>query len=283
MRIAALITAHNRREVTLKCLERLKLQRLPRGDSLTVIVVDDGSTDGTAAAIASRFPKVKVLRGDGNLYWNGGMRRAMVHALEQDFSGFLLLNDDTFMAPNAIERLAAAIRPYPDLRAIAVGTITDPVSGQTNYGGWSCVDLAIPARVVRTPEGETACDTFNGNCVLVGGGAARILGNLDAKFTHGMGDMDYGFRAKTAGIPMILLPDIGICEANDGKGLWVDKALPTKERWKRLIGPKGLPPKEWFVYCKRHGGNLWAALWMKPYAGFWLDVFRSLFSRKDNL
>jgi len=95
MKIAALITCHNRRAQTLACLEALYQNALSQDYSLHVILVDDGSTDGTGEAVRELYPSVEIIRGDGNLYWNKGMYRAFGHAMETGFDAYLWLNDDT--------------------------------------------------------------------------------------------------------------------------------------------------------------------------------------------
>jgi GT2 family glycosyltransferase len=69
MRIAAVMTCHNRRERTLECLTSLERQRLP-AEAVTVVpyVLDDGSSDGTGEAVRAAHPTAVVLDGDGTLY-----------------------------------------------------------------------------------------------------------------------------------------------------------------------------------------------------------------------
>ena len=55
-RVAALIAAHNRRDLTLACLRSLDAQRVP-GVTVDAFVLDDGSSDGTSEAVAKRFPE----------------------------------------------------------------------------------------------------------------------------------------------------------------------------------------------------------------------------------
>src|SRR6266511_1183816 len=82
-RVAAVMAAYNRRELTLACLRSLRAQPAP-GVTLDAFVLDDASTDGTGQAIAAEFPEAALLRGTGRLYWNGGMRTAFGAAIAGD-------------------------------------------------------------------------------------------------------------------------------------------------------------------------------------------------------
>ncbi len=275
MRIAVLLTCFNRRAATLECLGRLAAQSLAPAHELSIFLVDDGSTDGTSEAVSAKFPRVEVIRSSGGLYWNGGMRLAFARAVEAECEGLLLLNDDTMLEEDAIERLASEMLVHsPNFEAIIVGAVRDPQSNLLNYGGWASASRFFPAKLARLGWSSEIqrCDTFNANCVLIGRRVADALGNLDPKFTHGMGDFDFGLRASKAGFPIVILPNtVGECPTNTGVGLWVDHSIPLFRRWGLLRGPKGLPPREWFHYCVRHGGLVWPALWLKPYVQFWWE------------
>lgn len=86
IKILALATCYNRKEKTVSAVNRL-VSGNP-GISFDFIIADDNSTDGTAQAL-SGIPDVKVMLGDGNSYYTGGMRIAMAEALSQlgDTSG----------------------------------------------------------------------------------------------------------------------------------------------------------------------------------------------------
>ena len=94
-RIAVLMTCHNRRVTTLKCLDAIEAQKDLGNISLQVYLVDDGCTDGTSEAIGAAHPDVTILAGDGSLYWAGGMRMAWKFAMQEDYDYYLWLNDDT--------------------------------------------------------------------------------------------------------------------------------------------------------------------------------------------
>src|SRR5450432_2590999 len=94
-----IIPVFNRIEFTLDCLRAVSRQTYK---DCRIIVVDDGSTDGTAEKIATVFPQVEVLRGDGNFYWtkslNTGIRYLKSEISENDF--VLHINNDTAFEGN---------------------------------------------------------------------------------------------------------------------------------------------------------------------------------------
>ncbi len=137
-RIAVLVTSHNRKERTLASLQSLFAQHGIAEIELTVFLVDDGSTDGTGDAVAARFPQVRLLRGDGNLYWGGGTRKAFGAAMEEGFDAYLWLNDDVRLFEDAISRIVASAEAAASQgkTAIVVGSMRDPNTGARTYGGY---------------------------------------------------------------------------------------------------------------------------------------------------
>lgn len=132
MNLAVLITCHNRRETTLACLRRLFAQELPEGAEFTVFLVDDGCTDGTGSAVKREFPSINVILGDGNLYWNQGMRRAWTCAYKAgDWDGYLWLNDDTMLLDGALRTMLETMDKQAQAtgkRGIVVGSCCEPTS-----------------------------------------------------------------------------------------------------------------------------------------------------------
>ena len=85
--IAILITCHNRKKKTIKCLNNLYNQKYIGNIKFKVFLVDDKSSDGTSKTVKNLFPLVKTIKGNGNLFWTGGMRLAWKKALK----GLLIL------------------------------------------------------------------------------------------------------------------------------------------------------------------------------------------------
>lgn len=249
--IAVLLTVFNRREGTLRCLANLRDMALPDGCRMDIYLTNDGCTDGTPEAVKKQFPDVKIIDGDGTLYWNRGMYTAWeVAARTCAYDYYLWLNDDTFVYRDAIECLVACSESEND-SCIIVGATVDTMTRQrVTYGG------RIEGKGVAPVNGEMVpVDYFNGNIVLVPSAVHRILGNLDWYFTHSKGDFDYGMRARKAGIGIFQCGKVlGECDLHPRIDKWCDPEVPFKERWAMLNRPNGMPPKETFHLEKRHGG-----------------------------
>ncbi|HEU4556594.1 MAG TPA: glycosyltransferase family 2 protein [Longimicrobium sp.] len=269
-RIAAVLTCHNRRERTLECLRSLRAQQAEPGRlfELVVHLVDDGSTDGTGEAVGREFPEATVIAGNGDLYWAGGMRRAMESALPGAYDYYLWLNDDTRLDDGAVATLLRThARVSGGAAAIVVGSIRDPATGALSYGGVVRVSRLRPMlfrRVQPRPEPQR-CDTMNANAVLVPAAVVERVGNLDRAFVHATADFDYGLRARRQGVEIWTTPEfVGECSPNP-VAPWDNPALTLRQRWKHLTGAKGLPPRAWRVFARRHGGPLWPVYWAAPY------------------
>lgn len=258
LKISAVMTCHNRSETTETCLQSLATQSLPTEVSLSVFMVDDGSTDDTAARARSVFPEVNIIQGNGTLFWCGGMRKAWASAARSAPDYYLLLNDDTNLYPDAIGRLLEICR-MTECRAIAVGSTCDPVTGAWTYGG-------IGPKIMNPHLAAFDCQTMNANCVLVPQGIYQTIGGLYHRYTHSMGDLDYGYMARRNGFLVLETSSfVGTCTQNTKDGTWEDRKLDRLSRFRKLIGPKGLPWKEWFFFTRRNAGNRWIRYFISPY------------------
>lgn len=270
--IATIITCHNRKQKTLASLAALFNQVLPADVLLVAYLVDDASTDGTAEAVQETYPQVKLLRGDGNLFWNGGMRQGFAEAIKQNYDYYVWLNDDTVLEPEALNTMLATSRCLAEqgnTRAIAVGSTRDSETGALTYGGWLRTSWWHPLhfRLVQPSEEAQPCHTMNGNCVLIPRAVVEVVGNLDPAFIHSMGDIDYGLRAVQQNCTVWVVPGyVGICSTNPPEGnCWEDPNMSLADRFKKVLQPKGFGPKESKVLVQRHTNILWPIYWLLPY------------------
>ncbi len=277
--LAVLLTCFNRREKTLGTLRSLETQSARIKRKPHVILVDDGSRDGTAEAVLAGFPATELIRGSGSLFWNGGMRVAFGRAKEIGFDYYLLLNDDTVLVPDCLDTLLETSQKLAGqgISAIVAASTCDPVTGKRTYGGtrrllrWNGVKYI---RLEPLPDREQRCDTMNGNCVLIPAPVAERLGNLEATFSQQFGDYDYGFRATWAGLAVYIAPGyLGTCTNNPVAGTWRDTSAPFRTRWQQMMSAKGLPFAEWFLFSRRHCGYLWPLYFLSPYIKVLLASF----------
>lgn len=248
------------------------MNQLPHGHSLEVFLVDDGSTDGTEHSVQKNYPQVNLIRGDGSLYWNGGMRMAFSSAIERDCDYYLWLNDDTLLYSTAIQSL---LKTSLELLAehgetvIVVGSVQDAGDGRLTYGGsirqrkWKATTFTP----VIPRDAPLECETMNGNCVLVPRLVVQAVGNLESRFVHALGDLDYGLRARYEGFSVWLMPGYaGTCTTNAITDTFNDTTLPLTVRLGKMMQPKGLPSSAWRVFTQRHTGILWPIYFLWPYA-----------------
>lgn len=226
MRLAVLMTCHNRASTTLECLKRLMPQL---GSADKVFLVDDGSADGTGAKVRGAFPAVRVIDGDGTLYWAKGMRKAWEIAAEEgDWDGYLWLNDDTMLSPDAMEKMLAK----DDGRSLVIGSLCD-AAGRAVYGlnvnGW-----------------------VNGNCVLVPRKIYETAGMICGEYAHAWADSDYALHARRAGFAVVGAGTVGTAEWHP---LRPDlSAMTLAQRWRSLFDPKGWNLHDLWLYRRRNRG-----------------------------
>lgn len=269
-----LMACYNRKNTTLACLNALFAQQLPPGLSFDVVLLDDASPDGSAAEIARLFPQVQLLMGDGRQYWNGGMRRVWLHALTlyPDASAFIWLNDDVRPDADALARLHAAwlqAQQRGRLGALA-GAVRESASvaagasqqhGDTplSYGARRRLSRWWPLRMgplLAVSSALQPCDFINGNLCLIPADVVPHVGILSRRFTHSMGDYDYGLRLQKAGFLLWQAPgSFGSCASRDFAGSVLDARLPMQQRLLMLKQPNHWPPaREWRLFVWRHGG-----------------------------
>lgn len=269
--IAVLMTCHNRKNATLRCLHRLMNQETVEGITIRVYLVDDGCSDGTGPAVRKLYPEIVVLRSEGNLFWCGGMRLAFGEALKKGSDYYLWLNDDSMLYPNAIRALLDTSRVVfgkTGKDAIIVGNLQDAESGKHTYGGmkkhklWRSMSLSP---VDPDADGPKVCDVINGNCVLIPRTIATITGNLSGDFKHAAADFDYSLRAKSHGLSCWITPGyVGTCSRIYFKELHKNKALSTRARINKMSSPAAtMRIADAKLFVRRHGGILWPILLLR--------------------
>jgi GT2 family glycosyltransferase len=129
-KICIVIPVHNRIDFTVGCIKSLKKQT---AKGFKIVVVDDGSTDGTSDVISKSFPDVTLLKGDGNFWWSGAANLGIKYALKNDFKYVICLNNDTEVMPDYIEKMIYWAEQNPT--ALFSSMVYDITTGEPFFVG----------------------------------------------------------------------------------------------------------------------------------------------------
>jgi GT2 family glycosyltransferase len=200
--IYIIIPVHNRRVLTLACLENLKTN----GDlqKYQVIIVDDDSSDRTPEEVKSTYPEVTVLNGDGNLWWTGAIAKGMQYAATHQAEFVIWLNDDCILEPNTLTTLVEFLHSHPQTIAGAVCYSLDTQTlEETGAQGRQRV-TAKPGEVVPVNE-------MSGYCVGIPIKVIKAIGVPNqSRFPHYYGDCTYILKANRFGFPVYLLGNVRV-------------------------------------------------------------------------
>lgn len=210
---------HNRKDITLQCLR--SLSRIDRtGLRVHIIIVDDGSTDGTGEAIREQFPEVEVVEADGSLWYTAGTNRGIEAALEKSPDYVLAINDDSVFDEKFLVRMvecAEANRPAVVGALLLLWDEPHKVfqvapKWSVRYGGWQHLTRQT---VWTLPRAAWEVETISGNCVLLPVEAIKRVGLMDAKKFPHYGDAEYTVRMRRAGWKLLIEPRARVfCQPN---------------------------------------------------------------------
>ena len=211
--VFVIIPVHNRLELTRACLASLRGQSFR---DFTIVVVDDGSTDGTSEALAMEFPTVTILKGDGMLWWTGAMNVgvgwALARAEPQDV--VLSLNNDTIPPPRYLERLLRAQAAAPN--ALVGSLLVSATNRKTIVDGGVTIDWAT-AKYRTAGCGNTVdvgadvhpslrrVDVLSGCGTLIPVCVFERIGTYDeVRLRHYAADYEFSRRALRAGFGLFV-------------------------------------------------------------------------------
>lgn len=269
MNISAIMTCHDRKEKTLRCLRCLykALDSYSKANSygdirLSVFLTDDGCTDGTPEAIEKEFGNedITIVKGDGNLYWAGGMRKAWESALKSkiDADFYLLVNDDSYAFSSLFDELLATheycTKTFGKSGIYSGVTCDEKDKSIITYSGDVFDSKGRIHRLKPTGKPQRV-DITNANFLLVPQDVVQDIGILYEGYRHGAADNDYAIQANRHGHPaLITAHTCAYCEfdhksAND-ETLQLEK-MTLSQRYKYLHHPLHSDP-DYLTYIRRN-------------------------------
>lgn len=200
--VSAIVVNHRRPELTVECVASLERALGELGEPTEVVVVDNGSGDGSPDLISQRCSGVRVVALDDNVGFAGGVN-AGVEASGGEW--VLLLNNDATIEPEGVARLLEAGRSSPRVGSVAAQMRFAAAPGVVNSAGIGLDRLGV---AYDRGLGEAVADSAREPSEVFGasGGAALVrrrmleeLGGLDASFFFALEDVDLAWRARMAG------------------------------------------------------------------------------------
>lgn len=228
--VASVIPVHNRRNITLDCLERLcRIDIGPKrqngGDVENdsngvdidwyhkIVVVDDGSTDGSKEAIESKFSEVIVLRGDGGLWWAGAVNMGVEYCLAQGFDLIHIMNDDIEFEEDFLAQLLSVYKENRIVGSVALfGNARDVVfkAGMRETGRIHPIyeNLFNGAEYGKISHHELLpVDAVSGRSMLLPAKILKEIGLFDQpRLPHGGADQEFCKRAIKHGYRVYVAP-----------------------------------------------------------------------------
>ena len=198
------IPVFNRWHYTREGLESLRQQT---SQEFRTVVVDDGSTDETAAALARDYPEVEVVTGNGNLFWTAGVNAGIRRALALGADRVMTMNNDVVAAPDFVAQMLAAAAQHPT--AVLGALEFDADTGEAIYGG-ERLDFRTNTRhdlLEEIPAGQRTglhpVTYLPGRGLLIPKAVTDKVGLFDEKrLPHYLADFDYTSVARRAGFPV---------------------------------------------------------------------------------
>jgi len=203
----------NQPGLTAECLESLAVQAYA---NYHVVVVDNGSTDGSAGLLAERFPWVTMLELQDNVGYSAGNNAGIDYALAQGADYILLLNNDTLVDPHMLARLVAAAEADPSI-GIAGPTMYYAEPPTLIWGSENRIDWRTGS-LIRGQMGETAdqqrldrlpprpVDYVDTCAALIRREVFERIGGMNDDYFINFDDLDLNVRASKAGYQIVYVP-----------------------------------------------------------------------------
>lgn len=203
--VACVLVNWNGWQDTIDCLAALKQCTYPH---LATIVVDNGSTNGSAARIRAAYPDIPLLESKTNLGFAGGNNIGIRYALERGYRFLWLLNNDTVPAPDALSALVK--KALSDERIGAVASICYYANRPDLVQVWAGARANLWVGYVRNttrPHDDDWFHSLYGASLLVSANAMQDAGLLDEGFFLYWEETEFCFRLRRKQWKLAAAPD----------------------------------------------------------------------------
>lgn len=243
--ISIIIPNYNGAAYLAACLASLREDPVPGTD---IIVVDNGSTDGSGDLVTVQFPEVRLIRLKENTGFCGAVNVGIRASSDRDY--VILLNNDTVIRPGFVRALVREAERDERIFSCQARmlSMTDP-ERLDDAGDLYCALGWAFARGHGRKDGPAyrkACDIFFacGGAALYRMACLKTLGLFDEAHFAYLEDLDIGWRARLSGYINRYVPDAVVCHAgsaSSGSAYNLFKVRHASQNSVYVIG-KNMPP-----------------------------------------
>lgn len=201
--------------------------------NIETIIIDDGSTDGTSQYIRKNFPNVKIIKGDGNLWWTGSIAKGVDYVLkncsQNDY--VLTINNDCTFDKNYLSKIIHFIKN--ETKVIVGSLAVDSKDGNIIDAGvkidWpNAMFIALKPDIEKRNLITNYVDTLSTKGTLYPVNVFKEIGNFDyINFPHYLSDYEFACRAKKNGYHLVILYSAIVKNDGNRTGFQLDKKNNT--------------------------------------------------------
>ncbi len=197
------------------CVQSIKDHK-PADMPVTIVVVDNGSGDGSLEKIAAAHPDITLIDGKENIGFSKGNNLALRHV---DTPYAMLFNNDALMLPGALERMVDFMESNPDCGMCGARVLNPDMTDQDYPCSFPSIremfrrvfgGPQFPAKDVEDRSKPIQMDRIHGACLMTRREILETVGLMDEQFYMYEEDMDWCLRVRNAGWKLWLLPDVSI-------------------------------------------------------------------------
>ena len=194
------IPTYNRKRLLKECLDSIVKQS---ETALKIIVVVDGSTDGTLELLAEKYPDIEIVNGTGDWWWTKSVNKGIEAAFKYSPDSILLLNDDVVLPRNYLREIIKSANENPG--SLIGSAVKDILTGKYTFVGdnldWKKVrrlDLIKYYGTDNLPE-YIPVNNLPGRGLFVPSIVFSQIEPFDERFPQQNSDADFTIRANRAG------------------------------------------------------------------------------------
>ncbi|HAT39078.1 glycosyltransferase family 2 protein [Polynucleobacter necessarius] len=261
--VAIILINWNNYQDTLECIQAIQDSTYK---NILIIVVDNNSQNNSVQILKENSKDIQLILSNENTGFTGGNNIGISFATKMNADLILVLNNDTLVDKSAIEELVLATKLYDDVGIFTPKILFHPDrhlvwSAGTIYDEKKLMGLNFGYKNIDSPEHNNIrdLDYAVGCALLIRSSVFKKIGVLTEDYFATWEDVDFGLRAKKAGVRILYIPSSTIWHKESSSSGGMDSpqyvyyqtrsALVFQRRWAKSLLNLIIGYSYYFAYC----------------------------------